>query len=78
MARECDLSVITELIGDRARSQIQLFGFPVLQSVLWLTLLLDDYYFLLMSFLYFLGFLLYLVLFVCQSGYTGNKPQEEQ
>lgn len=56
MARECDLSVITELIGDRARSQIQLFGFPVLQSVLWLTLLLDDYYFLLMSFLYFPGF----------------------
>lgn len=43
MTRERDLPVITELIGDRARSRIQMFGFPTLQSVLWLTLLLDDY-----------------------------------
>lgn len=75
MARECDLPVITVLIGDRANSQIQLFGFPALQSVLWLTSLLDNYSFLLLSCLYFL---LYLVLLVCQNCYTENKPQEEQ
>lgn len=43
MTRQRDLPVITELIGYRARRQIQMFEFQTLQSVLWLTLLIDDY-----------------------------------
>lgn len=58
--------------------KIQLFEFPAQQSVLQLTLLLDDDLFRLMSFIYFHHFPLYLVLFLYQNCSAENKLREEQ